>query len=78
MSLTEKHAPRIAVGGDYKGKPGNGFQALPSGRVQYDVRCEDCGMVLGFIQFTNEQPEEFDAADSKLVCQVCYENREVG
>ena len=57
---------RDAVGKYEKGV----FTILESGLYRYDVRCEDCGSILGTLDFTSERPNH-DPADSGLICGDC-------
>ena len=46
-----------------------------SERFEYDVRCEDCGVVLGFLR--SDLPRvHHDPADCGLVCNPCNTLRE--
>lgn len=39
-------------------------------KFEYDLRCEDCGTLLGSIRHTSAKPEH-DPADCGLICGVC-------
>ena len=43
---------------------------LDDGKFKYDLRCEDCGDLLGSVVFSTEHTDQ-DPADSGLVCSKC-------